>query len=86
MALIAFFFTIGAVLAFRFRVLILIPATIFTAIVAGSIEMSREQGVGFSALITVAAVIAIQIGYLVASYVATTAQKPVGRPRLRFHV
>jgi hypothetical protein len=86
MALTAFFFIVGAALALCFRVLILIPATIFAAIVVGWIEMTRGQDVWFSALMTVVAVIAIQIGYLAASYyVAATPQKPLGRPRLGFH-
>jgi hypothetical protein len=53
---------IGGVLGFRFKVLVLIPAIILTMIVTGSIEVAQRPWP--SALTTLAAVIAIQVGYL----------------------
>jgi hypothetical protein len=89
MATTALFLFIGGVLGFRFKVLVLIPAIILTIIVTGSIEVAQRQDSWFSALTTLAAVIAIQIGYLggiavgvVADLAVTTTQKALDRPPL----
>jgi hypothetical protein len=64
MAMTALFLFIGGALGLRFKVLILIPAIILIVIVTGSIEIAQRQDAWSSALTTLAAVIAIQIGYL----------------------
>jgi hypothetical protein len=43
MAITALILFIGGVLGFRFKVLVLIPATILTIIVTGSIEVAQRQ-------------------------------------------
>ena len=67
MAITALFLFTGGVLGFRFKVLILIPAIVLTVVVSGSIEIAQGQGTWSSALTTLAAVIAIQMGYLSAA-------------------
>jgi hypothetical protein len=56
---------IGAVFGFGFKVRVLIPATFLTVILACSFEIIHEQGSLSTALVTTAAVIAIQMGYLI---------------------
>jgi hypothetical protein len=81
----ALFLVIGGVLGFRYKVLILIPAIILTAIGTYSIEIAQRQDVWSSTLTTIAAVIAIQIGYLGGNAVGvvvdavTTTQKALDR-------
>jgi hydrogenase/urease accessory protein HupE len=59
------FLVMGGVLGFfRYKIPILIPAIILTAIGTGSIEIALRQDAWYSALTTIAAMIAIQIGYL----------------------
>jgi hypothetical protein len=89
MVIAALFLLIGGALRFRFKVLILLPAIILTVIVTGSIEISQGQDLWSSTLATLAAVIAIQIGYLsgivacaVATYGATISQETLDRPQL----
>ena len=89
MAITALFLFIGGVLGFRFKVLVLIPAIILTIIVTGSIEVAQRQDAWSSALTTLAAVIAIQVGYLGgiaaciwADHAVTTTQKALDRPQL----
>ena len=67
MAITALFLFTGGVLGFRFKVLILVPAIVFTVVVTGSIEIAQGQDAWSSALTTLAAVIAIQVGYLSAA-------------------
>jgi hypothetical protein len=64
MAIAALVLFIGGVLGLRFKILILFPATILTIVVAGSIEIAQGQDAWSSALTTLAAVSAIQMGYL----------------------
>ena len=92
MALFTVFLFIGAPLGVRFRVLVLIPAIILTVVTAGGFEMAQHQGAWSSALTTIAAVIAMQMGYLggacvcvVAARAMTAVQKALGPPRLGFH-
>jgi hypothetical protein len=88
MAMTALFLFIGGALGFRFKVLMLIPAIILIVIVTGPIEIGQRQDAWSSALTTLAAVIAIQIGYLggiavgVVVDAVTTTQKALDRPPL----
>ena len=56
---------IGAVFGFGFKVRVLIPATFLTVILTSSFEIIHERGSLTTALVTTAAVIAIQMGYLI---------------------
>ena len=56
---------IGAVFGFGFKVRVLIPATFLTVILTSSSEIMHERGSLTTALVTTAAVIAIQMGYLI---------------------
>jgi hypothetical protein len=56
---------IGAVFGFGFKVRVLIPATVLTVVVTSSVEIMHQQGSLSTALVTTAAVIAIQMGYLI---------------------
>jgi len=56
---------IGAVFGFGFKVRVLIPATFLTVILTSSFEIMHERGSLTTALVTTAAVIAIQMGYLI---------------------
>jgi hypothetical protein len=56
---------IGAVFGFGFKVRVLIPATFLTVVLTGSVEIMHQQGSLSTALVTTAAVIAIQMGYLI---------------------
>jgi hypothetical protein len=87
MVVIALFLLIGGALGFRFKVAILIPATILTVIAAGSIEISQRKDAWSSALITLAAVIAVQIGYgiaacAMANHAMTATRKALVRAQL----
>jgi hypothetical protein len=91
MAVTALFLAIGGVLGFRYKVLILIPAIILTAIGTYSIEIAQRQDAWSSALTTIAAMIAIQIGYLggiaacvLAKSAVTTTQEVLERTQLDF--
>jgi len=91
LAVTALFLVIGGVLGFRYKVLILIPAIILTAIGTYSIEIAQQQDAWSSALTTIAAMIAIQIGYLggiaacvLAKNAVTTTQDVLGRSQLDF--
>jgi hypothetical protein len=81
-------FLIGVAFGFGFKVRILIPATFLTAVLTVSIAVVHGQGTLSAALVTVAAVVAIQIGYLVGVAVragidhgVTAARKSIGQPR-----
>jgi hypothetical protein len=85
-------FLIGAVFGFGFKVRILIPATFLTVALTSSVEIMHEQGSLSTALVTTAAVIAIQLGYLIGAVARagidhgfTPAQKSVGPQRPGFH-
>ena|SRR5215469_8737605 len=89
MAITALFLLIGGALRFRFKVLILLPAITLTVIVTSSIEISAGQDAWSSALATLAAVFAIQTGYLigiaacaVATHAMTITQETLDRPQL----
>ena len=56
---------IGIVFGLGFKVRILIPATFLTVVFTCLIEISHGQGSFRSALVTTAAVIAMQMGYLI---------------------
>jgi uncharacterized membrane protein len=93
MVITALFLLIGGALRFRFKVLILLPAIILTVIVISSIEISQRQDAWSSALATLEAVIAIQMGYLisgiaacaVAAHAVTITQETLDRPQLGLH-
>jgi hypothetical protein len=92
MVITALFLLIGGALRFRFKVLILLPAIILTVIVISSIEISQGQDAWSSALATLRAVIAIQIGYLggiaacaVVAHAVTITQETLDRPHLGHH-
>jgi hypothetical protein len=81
---------IGAVFGFGFKVRILIPATFLTIVLSCSFEIMHEQGSVSTALVTTAAVIAVQMGYLMGMLVrigtdrgVTAARKPVAQRQLR---
>jgi hypothetical protein len=88
----ALFLLIGGALRFRFKVLILLPAIILTVIVISSMEISQGRDAWSSALATLEAVIAIQIGYLsgiaaraVAAHAVTITQGTLDRLQLGPH-
>jgi hypothetical protein len=56
---------IGAVFGFGFKVRVLIPATFLTVVLTSSFEIMHERALLTTALATTAAVIAIQVGYLI---------------------
>ena len=62
---------IGAVFGFGFKVRVLIPATFLTVILTSSFEIIHERGSLTTALVTTAAVIGIQMGYLIGVVVRT---------------
>jgi hypothetical protein len=83
---------IGAVFGFGFKVRILIPVTFLTVVLTIFVEFSHEQGSLSTALVTTAAVIAVQMGYLIGMVVrmgtdrgVTVAQKPVEKRQHGFH-
>jgi hypothetical protein len=97
MVITALFLLIGGALRFRFKVLILLPAIILTVVVISSIEISQGQDAWSSALATLEAVVAIQMGYLsgialsgiaacaVAAHAVTITQETLDRPHLGLH-
>ena len=79
---------IGIVFGLGFKVRILIPATFLTVVFTCLIEISQGQGSFWSALVTAAAVIAIQMGYLIGMaaragthHGVTVVRRSAGRPR-----
>ena len=56
---------IGAVFGFGFKVRILIPATLSTVVLTSSVEIIHGQGSLSTALVTAAAAITLQMGYLI---------------------
>ena len=91
MAITALFLFTGGVLGYRYKVLILVPAIVLTVVVTDSIEIAQGQDAWSSALTTLAAVIAVQMGYLIgvaAGFVAdrdvTISQKALDRASLGF--
>jgi len=91
MAITALFLFTGGVLGYRYKVLILVPAIVLTVVVTDSIEIAQGQDAWSSALTTLAAVIAVQMGYLIgvaAGFVAdrdvTISQKALDRVPLGF--
>jgi hypothetical protein len=59
------FLLLGAVLGFRFKVPVLIPATIVTLVVTCTAMISFGRGFWLTALSIVEAATALQVGYLV---------------------
>ena len=85
-------FLIGVVFGCGFKVRILIPATFLTIVLTCAVEIMHEQGSVSTALVTTAAVIAIQMGYLIGVLVrigtdrgATAARKPIAQRQHDFH-
>jgi len=83
---------IGAVFGFGFKVRILIPATLLTVVLTSSVEIIHGQGSLSTALVTAAAVIALQMGYLIGVLVrlgtdsgVTAARKSVDERQHGFH-
>jgi hypothetical protein len=83
---------IGVVFGLGFKVRILIPATFLTAVVTSLIEMVHGQGSLWTGLVTAAAVIAIQMGYLIGMVAragthhgVTAVRKSARRPRPSLH-
>ena len=79
---------IGVVFGLGFKVRILIPATFLTLLLTSSIEIVHGQGFLWSALATAAAVVAIQMGYLIGMgaragthHGVTAVRKSAGQPR-----
>jgi len=60
---------IGAVFGYGFKVRVLIPATFLTVVLTSSFEIMHERGSLTTALVTTAAVIAVQMGYLIGAVV-----------------
>jgi hypothetical protein len=82
---------IGVVFGLGFKVRVLIPATFLTVVLTSSFEIMHEQGSLSTALVTTAAVIAIQMGYLIGVIVrvgtdsgVTAARKSVERRQHSF--
>jgi uncharacterized membrane protein len=65
MLLAIFMCLVGATLAQRFTVFVLAPAILFAVVVAVAIGIARSQTAGAIALVTIAAVACLQIGYLI---------------------
>jgi hypothetical protein len=81
MLLAIFMLLVGAVLGQRFTVLVVVPATLVTLGVAIGLGIARAQAPGTIALVTVAAVACLQVGYLLGLGIRQLIQ---GRPsRLR---
>ena len=83
---------IGIVFGLGFKVRILIPATFLTAVLTSLIEIVHGQGSLWTALATAAAVIVIQMGYLIGvlaragtHHGVTAVRKSAGRPRPSFY-
>jgi hypothetical protein len=57
-------FLVGMALAQRFTVFVLVPAVLLAIVIAVGIGIARSQTLGMTALLTVAAVACLQIGYL----------------------
>jgi hypothetical protein len=79
---------IGVVFGLGFKVRILIPATFLTVVLTSLAEIVHGQGLLWSALATVAAVVAIQMGYLIGMVAragthhgVTAVRKSAGQPR-----
>jgi hypothetical protein len=64
MLLAIFMFLVGAVLGQRFTVFVLVPAILVTLGVAIGLGIVRAQTPGTIALVTIAAIACLQIGYL----------------------
>lgn len=85
-------FLIGIVFGLGFKVRILIPATFLTVVLCVLIEIVHGQGFIWSSLTTTAAVIAIQMGYLIGMaaragtrHGVTAVRKSAGRQRPSFY-
>jgi hypothetical protein len=85
-------FLIGVVFGFGFKVRILIPATSLTIVLTCSFGLMHQQGSVLTALLTTAAVIAVQMGYLIGVVVrmgtdrgVTAARRPVEQRQHGFH-
>jgi hypothetical protein len=64
MLLAIFMFLVGAALGQRFAVLVLVPAILVTLGITIGLGIARAQAPGTIALVTVAAIASLQIGYL----------------------
>ena len=81
MVLAIFVFLVGAALGQRFTVLVLVPAILVTLGVAIGLGIARGQMPGTIALVTVAAIASLQIGYLLGVGVRQLIQSRASRPR-----
>jgi len=55
---------VGAILGLRFKVLVLLPATLATGVVIAAVSVSTGTGVWWTVILTVMGVTLLQIGYL----------------------
>jgi hypothetical protein len=55
---------VGAVLGLRFKVLVLVPATLATGIVIATVSVSTGTEVWWTVILTVMGVTLLQLGYL----------------------
>lgn len=80
---------VGAALALRFQVYILLPATLIVVAIAIAIGVSTGVGKWWIVLDTFIAVASLQLGYLVSAVVNSLASVRVGsaeqRMRLQLH-
>jgi len=76
-----FLFLVGAALGQRFTVVILVPATLVTLGLAIGLGIVRAQLPGTIALLTMAAIVCLQLGYLVGLGVRQMAQSRASRLR-----
>jgi membrane protein DedA with SNARE-associated domain len=81
MLLAIFMFLVGVALGQRFTVLVLVPATLVALGVAVGLGIARGQAPGTIALVTMAAIASLQIGYLLGLGVRQLIQNRASRQR-----
>jgi membrane protein DedA with SNARE-associated domain len=81
MLLAIFMFLVGAALGQRFAVFVLIPAILVTLAVAIGLGIARAQTPGAIALVTIAAIACLQVGYLLGLGIRQVAQSRASRLR-----
>jgi hypothetical protein len=81
MLLTIFMFLVGAALGQRFSVLVLVPAVLVTLGVAIGLGIVRAQAPGTIALVTIAAIACLQIGYVLGLVIHQLVQSRASRLR-----
>ena len=81
MLLAIFMFLVGAALGQRFTVLVLVPAILIALGVGIGLGIARAQAPGTIALVTMAALACLQVGYAVGLGIRPLVQGRASRPR-----